>query len=113
MISAKLFICIIEKTERLNDVLEAVVECGVTRASIVDVRGMFEYLTEEIPLFSGFKTLIDDPHPTNKMVISVMKNDEKVQEVMDVIEEIYGDFAQPNTGIMFSLDINTMRGLKF
>ncbi len=112
MSKAKLFVCIIEKEEKLEEVLEGLVEIGVTGASIVDVRGMFEYLADEIPIFAGFRNLIEDKNPTNKMIISVMKDDATVKEAMDTIEEIYGSFSNPNTGIMFSFDISNIRGLK-
>ena len=113
MSSAKLLCCIIEKDEKLEEVLEAFVEEGITGASILDVRGMFEYLADEIPLFAGFRSLIDDPNPTNKMLISVRKNEEEIEKTMDIIEDVCGDFSLPNTGIMFALDISSLRGLKF
>ncbi len=113
MSEAKLLVCIIEKEEKLEEVLEGLVEIGITGATIVDVRGMFEFLADEIPLFAGFRSLIEDRNPTNKMIMSVIKDENKVKEAMDAIEEIYGSFSNPNTGIMFALDISNIRGLKF
>ncbi len=112
MMDAKLLICIIEKDEKLDEVLEAFIEEGLTGATIVDVRGMFEYLADEIPLFAGFKSLIEDANPSNKMIMSIRKDEDELQRAMDVIEEVCGDFSKPNTGIMFSLDISSVRGLK-
>jgi len=113
MSSAKLLICVIEKDEKLEEVLEAFVEEGITGATILDVRGMFEYLADEIPLFAGFRSLINNPNPTNKMILSVRKDEEDLQHAMDVIEEVCGSFSKPSTGIMFSIDISSVRGLKF
>jgi len=113
MSNAKLLICILEKDEKLEEVLEAFVEEGMTGASILDVRGMFEYLADEIPLFAGFRSLIDNPNPTNKMIISVKKDEEELKKAMDLIESVYGDFSLPNTGIMFAIDISALKGLKF
>ncbi|BBB33610.1 conserved hypothetical protein [Thermotomaculum hydrothermale] len=112
MSDAKLLVCIIEKEEKLEEVLEGLVEIGITGASILDVRGMFEFLADEIPIFAGFRNLIEDKNPTNKMIISVIKDDNLLKEAMDTIEEIYGSFSNPNTGIMFSLNIGNLRGLK-
>jgi nitrogen regulatory protein P-II 1 len=113
MSSAKLLVCIIEKDEKLDEVLEAFVEEGITGATILDVRGMFEYLADEIPLFAGFRGLIDNPNPTNKMILSVRKDEHDLQHAMDVIESVCGSFSRASTGIMFSLDISSLRGLKF
>lgn len=113
MTDAKLLVCIIEKDDHLDDVLEALVEVGITGATIVNTRGMFEYLADEIPLFAGFRNLIEDHNPTNKMVLSVIRNQERLNLAMDTIESVYGSFQEPNSGIMFSLDIGNLRGLKF
>ncbi|MCP4220734.1 MAG: hypothetical protein GY765_39265 [bacterium] len=110
MSGAKLLICIIEKEEKLEEVLEVFVEEGITSASILDVRGMFEYLADEIPLFAGFRDLIDNPSSSNKMILSIRKDREDVERAMNLVEEVCGSFTQPNTGIMFSLDIFSVRG---
>ncbi len=112
MDNKKLLVCVIEKEERLEDVLEALLEVGITGASILDTRGMFEYMADEIPLFAGFRGLIQGTNPTNKMILSVLPDTETLRLAMDTIESVYGDFSLPNTGIMFSLDIGTTRGLK-
>ncbi len=112
MTKAKLFVCIISHEKRIEDVLEALLDAGISRASIMDVRGMLEYLADEIPLFAGFRSLIEDNSKTNKMIISVVENDEQVRMAFDVIEEVYGSFQETNSGIMFSLDIADIRGLK-
>ena len=112
MTESKLLVCIIEKEERLEDVLEALLEEGITGASILDARGMFEYMADEIPLFAGFRTLIQGNNPTNKMILSVVPDQATLTLAMDTIQSVYGDFSLPNTGIMFSLDIGDTRGLK-
>lgn len=108
----QLLVCIIEKDEKLEEVLEALVEEGITGATILDSRGLFEYLADEIPLFAGFRSLIDDPNPSNKVILSVLKDGDVCRHVMDTIESVYGSFSEPNTGIMFAVPIGQIRGLK-
>ena len=112
MTEAKLFVCIISKENKIEDVLEALLEAEISRASILDVRGMLEYLADEIPLFAGFRSLIEDNSKTNKMIISVVENNKKLHQAFDIIEEVYGSFSETNTGIMFSIDISDVRGIK-
>ena len=112
MSTAKLFVCIIEKEDKLEEILEAFVEEGITGASILETRGMFEYLADEIPLFAGFRNLINQSGPQNKMIISIRQDDEEVRRIMDVVEDVCGQFSNSNTGIMFSLDISAVRGFK-
>ena len=113
MSAAKLLVCIISHEKRIEEVLEALLDAGITRASILDARGMFDYLTGEIPLFAGFRSLIETTGKTNKMIISVVENEDRLQEAFAIIERIYGDFSHSNTGILFGLDIADVRGLKF
>jgi len=113
MTETKLLVCIIEKEERLEDVLEALMEEGITGASILDAHGMYEYLADEIPLFAGFRALIQGNNPTNKVILSVVPDSATLEIAMETIQSVYGDFSLPSTGIMFSLDIGDTRGLPF
>jgi len=113
MTEAKLLVCIISREKKLEEVLEALLEKGYSGASILDVRGMLEYLADEIPLFAGFRSLIHTETKKNKMILSVIPGDAALNEAMDIIERVYGSFSDTNTGIMFSLDLSNLRGLKF
>ena len=58
--SMQLLIFILNKEELLEEVLEAFIELGISGATIIDSIGMGRILAHDIPIFAGFRNLIQD-----------------------------------------------------
>lgn len=107
----KLLVLFLNKVEKLEEVLEGYVEVGVTGATVVDSVGMGHILCEEVPIFAGLRFMFAGAKPHNKTIFSVI-NDEKEAEVIRILKKILGDLNQPGTGIVFSLTLDRVEGLK-
>ena len=107
----KLLVFILNNEEYLEEVMAAYVESGVTGATIVDSEGMGRFLTYEIPLFAGFKEFMKGNKPYNKTILSVIRDDETLNSVKELVDEIVGGLDNPGTGIMFTLPIDWVYGL--
>lgn len=107
----KLLVLFLNKVEKLEEVLEGYVEIGVTGATVVDSVGMGHILCEEVPIFAGLRFMFAGAKPHNKTIFSVI-NDEKEAEVIRILKKILGDLNQPGTGIVFSLTLDRVEGLK-
>ena len=49
----KLLILILNKVEKLKEVLEGFIEVGISGATIIDSVGMGHIISEEVPIFAG------------------------------------------------------------
>jgi nitrogen regulatory protein PII len=107
----KLLILILNKVEKLEEVLEGFLEAGVTGATIIDTVGMGHILCDEVPIFAGLRFMFAGAKPHNKTVISVIK-DEAEEEVLHLLENILGDMYEPGTGIVFTVPLDRVVGLK-
>lgn len=107
----QLLILILNEEERLDDVLSAFVECGITEATIVDSVGMGEVLVHDVPIFAGLRHLLGGERPYNKTIFAIIK-DEEFAEVAAVIEDICGPFGEPGGSILLALPISEIRGKK-
>jgi len=54
--------------------------------------------------------LKEEDKEENKMLLFVLKNDE-IAKTKKTIHNILGDFNSPNTGIMFTLPIDSAEGI--
>jgi len=106
----ELFVCIINRPEAVEDVIAAFVEIGVTGCTIVDSKGMGKIITQDIPIFSGFKNMFSGTRESNVTIFSVMDSG-LVDEAIKIIEEIYVSFSEPDSGIVFTLPVNRVKGL--
>ncbi|VAX21303.1 hypothetical protein MNBD_NITROSPINAE04-173 [hydrothermal vent metagenome] len=106
----ELFVCIINRPEAVEDVIAAFVEIGVTGCTIIDSKGMGKIITQDIPIFSGFKNMFSGTRESNVTIFSVMDSG-LVDEAIKIIEEIYVSFSEPDSGIVFTLPVNRVKGL--
>jgi len=107
----KLLILILNKVEKLEEVLEGFLEVGVTGATIIDSIGMGHVISEEVPIFAGLRFMFAGAKPHNKMIFSVI-TDNKEDLVIKILKNILGDLGQPWTGIVFTIPLDRVEGLK-
>ncbi len=105
-----LLVIILNKEEFLDEVLEAFVETGITGATIVDSVGMGQTLAYRIPLFAGLRKSIKTSD-YNKMIFSVVQDDEALKQVIALIDEII-DFNTPGTGLLFVVPLSMVKGIR-
>jgi nitrogen regulatory protein P-II 1 len=107
----KLLVFVLNNEEYLEQVLSAYVEAGVAGATILDSEGMGRFLAYEVPLFAGFKSFMKGNRPYNKTILSVIREQEIIDDLKKLIDEIVGGLDKPGTGIMFTLPIDWATGL--
>ena len=107
----KLLVIILNKVEKLEEVLEGFIEEGVTGATIIDSIGMGHVISEEVPIFAGLRFMFAGAKPHNKMIFSVI-HDDKEDPVIKILKKILGDLGRPGTGIVFTIPLDRVEGLK-
>ena len=106
----ELFICVLNRPEAVDDVLAAFLEIGVTGCTIIDSKGMGKIISQDIPIFAGFKGMFTGSRESNVTIFSVMEQD-MVDQAITMLEEIYMSFSEPSSGIVFSLPVSRVKGL--
>lgn len=107
----KLLILILNKVEKLEEVLEGFIEIGITGATVIESSGMGHIIADEVPIFLGLRFMFTGAKPHNKMILSVIK-DEKEKPAIKLLKKILGNLNEPGTGIIFTLPIDKVEGLK-
>jgi nitrogen regulatory protein P-II 1 len=106
----KLLVLILNKVEKLEEVLEGFIEIGITGSTIVDSVGMGHILCEEVPIFAGLRFMFAGAKPHNKTILSVI-NEDKEEPAIKLLKTILGDMSQAGTGIVFTLPLDRVEGL--
>jgi nitrogen regulatory protein PII len=102
----KLLVFILNREELLADVMAAFLEAGVADATILDSVGMGRYLTYEVPLFAGFRDVMQGSKPHNKTIISVVRDESVLPQLEKILNRICGDLSAPGTGIFFTVPVD-------
>lgn len=109
--SVQLLIAVINEEEKLDEILSGMIELGITGATIVNSEGMGRVLSHDIPIFAGLEALAMRSRPQNQTLFSVIREDDKVDGVMELLKEICGDLENPATGIAFTIPVTRVIGL--
>jgi nitrogen regulatory protein PII len=108
--SYELLVCVLNKPEAVEDVVAAFLEVGVTGCTIIDSKGMGKVIGQDIPIFSGFKSMFSGAREMNVTIFSVMET-KTVDCAIRIIEEVYSNFSEPSTGIVFTVPVRRVKGL--
>lgn len=107
----KLVVFVLNNEELLEQVLEAYTEVGVPGGTIIDSEGMGRFLTYEIPLFAGFKKYMKGNKPYNKTIFSVVRDENLIPKLQELLNEVCGNLDDPGTGILFTVPVDWAAGL--
>ena len=107
----QLLIAVINQEERMEEILSGFLEIGITGATLINTEGMGRLLASEVPIFAGLQALAGRTRPRNQTLFSVV-DDDKVEPALALLQEVVGDFSQPATGIVVTLPVNRVLGLK-
>lgn len=109
--SGHLLICVISSTSKVNEIVNGFVGIGVTGATVIDSHGMAEIAADEVPVFAGFRQLVQGERQANRTIFSVIDDDKTLEQAMKLVEESCGNLDEPATGIMFVVPVSRVKGM--
>jgi len=110
-----LLVQVLEHTEQLADLLEGFTKAGVTGTTVLDSIGMGRILLErgvDVPTMQIIKDVLAKGEPTNKTVFAVVEDERTLQKAIEVVRSLCGDLNAPGKGILFTLRLDIVEGLK-
>jgi nitrogen regulatory protein P-II 1 len=105
----KLLFVVLNTPDKMEEVLEGLVEAGVTGATVVDSEGM-GHLLENVPLFAGLRFLFRSSKPKNKTLFSAIR-DEQAAETMQILKKVLRCEEEKGRGVAFLLPVEQYIGL--
>jgi len=103
-------VIILNKEEYLDEVLSTMVRFKVKGATIIDSQGMGSEIVsgdyQHIPLFGALRYLVNEKHPYNKTIFSVVK-EEILEDLTTAIRNIF-DEKKPGIGFMFTVPVGNI-----
>ena len=106
----QLLVAVINDPQKLDPVLSGLLDLGVRGATVIASEGMGRRLAQDIPLFARLQTPIARARPENRTIFSVVHED-RVEEILALLQRVCGDLNRPDTGIAFTVPIDRLVGL--
>ena len=111
----KLLIFVLNKTEKLDDVLTEFARRNMCGATVLDSMGMVHMLAgrhdeEEIPFLGSLRQFLNSERQQNNVILAAI-DDKQVDEAVAAIESVVGDLSNEDTGVVFCLPIDYTKGI--
>lgn len=110
-----LLVQVLEQTEHLAGLLEGFTKAGVTGTTVLDSIGMGRILLErraDVPAMQIIKDVLAKGKPTNKTIFAVVGDEDTLRKAIEVVRLLCGDLNTPGKGILFTLRLDLVQGLK-
>ncbi len=111
----KLLFFVLNKTEKLDDLLTEFAHRKICGATVIESAGMARLLNsshdeDEIPLLGSLRVFLNPEREKNNIILTVIQ-DNQLSEVISAIESVVGDLSAKDTGVVFSVPIDYTKGI--
>ncbi|MFV0341486.1 MAG: hypothetical protein ACK5JH_01150 [Anaerocolumna sp.] len=111
----KLLFFVLNKTEKLDEILADFARNNISGATVIDSMGMARLLShkhdeDEIPFLGSLRTFLNPEREKSKIIFTAIQ-DEQLHQAVEIVEGIVGDFSKKDTGVVFSVPIDFVKGI--
>lgn len=109
----KLLFFVLNRVEKLEPVLNKLEHLGLRGATVLESRGMAMTLGNYFDgsFIGSLRAVMEPDREENRTVFMVLK-DEDVPKAVAGIEEVAGNFNTPNSGIVFTVPLDFVKGVQ-
>jgi len=114
-VNMKLLVLVLNKTEKLDELLTEFANRNISGATVLESMGMARLLShkhdeDEIPFLGALRVFLNPEREKSKTIFAAIP-DEQLTEAVGIIESIVGDLSAHDTGVVFSVPIDYTKGI--
>jgi hypothetical protein len=107
---------VLDDPNKLDDILKAWENVGISGVTIIESTGIQRRRSQQIDIparfrFAAFTPLTVGGEEGNYTLLTIVDNIEKVELCIRATEKTIGSLDEPNSGILASWPLSTVRGL--
>jgi nitrogen regulatory protein PII len=108
-----LLVIITRQEDKTYDFLKLLPTVGVRGATVIEGRGMGKILRDRETIFTSIEQILSSSIDLtdNVVILSLVQGGEVLASVRRLARQVFGDFARPNTGVLFVMPVADAEGL--
>lgn len=108
-----LLVLVLVEQEKLEPLLSAFKELGISGVTIVDSIGVGpgSMNLSQNPFIAKLQKLISEDKTLHQTLFSVIETEEKLQKAVEAARKVVGDFSLPGKGLLFTFPLLSVEGL--
>jgi len=113
----QLVVLVIDDPSKVDDVVHAWIESGLTGMTLLDSCGWAERSgrtpsRDDLPLFPSLRKVVQGEEEINRLVFSVVADDFDLEKLISATERVLGPLSEPHSGILFVVPVGRVFGLR-
>ena len=112
---AYLVVFVVDDPDNCPEILESWEAIGVTGVTILESTGLGRLkragLRDDMPLMPSVRSLFQGKEVHHRTLFSVVDDQSKVDEMVEIVQMKLGDLNQENTGFLFVVPVTQVYGL--
>lgn len=104
-------VVVISDPDKLEQVLEVLLECEIRGATIIETQGMAKVLSDHVPIFFGLRGMNLNERERNRTIFALSKHPEKIDKAMEKLSTMFHGFEEAFTGMMFVVPVTKAIGV--
>ena len=101
---------VINEPDQLQDVLTALLEVGITRATIVESQGMGRAVMDRLSIFAGFRDIWTGNLGYGYTLFAIV-DDFQMDDLIASVKDIMADSPSESNGVLFSVPVTNFINL--
>jgi hypothetical protein len=111
----KLLFLVLNRVEKLDDILTAFLCNDIKGATVIDSIGMARLLSckhdeDEISFLSSLRVFLNPEREKSNIILTVIQ-DSQLDIAVSVIESVIGDLSAKDNGVVFSVPVDFAKGI--
>lgn len=110
-----LIVFVLDCTDECPDVLNAWEEAGAPGVTILESFGLGRLraaMRDDLPLIPSLDDLLGRSELHHRTLFTVVPDESTLDRVFAATERIIGDFTRPHSGLLFTIPVGRVSGLK-
>lgn len=107
----ELVICVLNEPEFLNEVLTAFLEAGCAAATVLESQGMGRIISQDVPIFAGFRHLFAGSKPYNYTIFAVVEEPGVVERIVKLVRDVLAEVEESAKGVVFTVPVSSFARL--
>jgi nitrogen regulatory protein P-II 1 len=103
----EMVVCVLNEPEYLHDVLTAFLEAGCPAATVLESQGMGRIISQEVPIFAGFRHLFAGSKPYNYTIFAVVEDPDLVPRLAALVRDVLHEVQEESKGVLFTLPVSS------
>ena len=103
----EMVVCVLNEPEYLHDVLTAFVEAGCTAATVLESQGMGRIISQDVPIFAGFRHLFAGSKPYNFTIFAVVEDPAMVKRILELVRDVLSEVEEVSKGVLFTVPVGS------